>query len=79
MTHCSYFAYVASVVLSLSNKSLFPHPESDKEFIPTLSNKQAEWLETSGITHGGIMLKQAIVMVVLFKHKSLLIKDISII
>ncbi|HJD59715.1 MAG TPA: hypothetical protein LFW20_03460 [Rickettsia endosymbiont of Omalisus fontisbellaquei] len=52
LTHCSCFAYAASAAFGLPNKSLLPHPESDKEFIPTLSNKQAEWLETDGIKNG---------------------------
>lgn len=57
LTHCSCLAYATSVALGLPNKSLLPHPESDKEFIPTLSNKQAEWLETDGIKNGWNLVK----------------------
>ncbi|WP_187145875.1 hypothetical protein [Rickettsia massiliae] len=57
MTHCSCFAYAASAALGLPNQSGLPHPESDKEFIPTLSNKQAEWLETDGIKNGWNFVK----------------------
>ena len=34
LTHCSCFAHAASAALGLPNKSLLPHSESDKEFIP---------------------------------------------
>ncbi|XVN40872.1 MAG: hypothetical protein RCO49_09125 [Rickettsia endosymbiont of Argas persicus] len=57
LSHCSCFAYAASKALGLPNKSLLPHPEGDKEFIPALSNKQAEWLETEGVKNGWSYIK----------------------
>lgn len=57
LTHCSCFAYAVSKALGLPNKSLLPHPENDQEFIPTLSNKQAQWLETEGVRNGWNYIK----------------------
>lgn len=59
LSHCSCFAYAASKALGLPNKSLLPHPEGDKEFVPALSNKQAEWLETEGVKNGWSYIKTA--------------------
>ena len=59
LSHCSCFVYAASKALGLPNKSLLPHPEGDKEFIPALLNKQAEWLETEGVKNGWSYIKTA--------------------
>ncbi|HJD60990.1 MAG TPA: hypothetical protein LFV90_02315 [Rickettsia endosymbiont of Columbicola hoogstraali] len=52
LSHCSCFAYADSKALGLPSKSLLPHPEGNKEFIPALLNKQAEWLETERVKNG---------------------------
>jgi len=57
LTYCSCFAYATSKALGLPNKALLPHPENNKEFVPTLSNKQIEWLETEGIKNGWNYIK----------------------
>lgn len=57
ITHDSCFVYAVASSLNIAKDSLPPHPEFGTDFIPFLTNKQADWYEREGSKQGWNYIK----------------------